>query len=80
MEKPTAVYGTSGVRFSLASPIKYFKTIFSSKEVAEDQVIFYSNGQWHFWNETWSYTHGPFKTREICRQELKNYCEEELGV
>lgn len=34
---------------------------------------------WYFYEETWTDDHGPFETEEICRQQLKEYIENELG-
>jgi hypothetical protein len=33
-----------------------------------------------FFDESWAFDHGPFKTEEEARAELDRYCREELGV
>ena len=33
---------------------------------------------WYFWDETWSYKHGPFSTREEAVEALKNYARDLL--
>ena len=30
---------------------------------------------WYFYNETWSYSYGPYPTKEKCQQELIKYAE-----
>ena len=31
------------------------------------------NGKWIFWDETWSYSYGPYESEEEARTELKKY-------
>lgn len=33
---------------------------------------------WYFWDETGAYCHGPFCTRDECRDNLKRYAEDLL--
>ena len=30
---------------------------------------------WHFWEETWAHSNGPFGTKELAEQGLRDYCE-----
>lgn len=39
----------------------------------------HSDGTWWFYAETWADEHGPYTTQQICKQELKRYCDEVLG-
>ena len=34
------------------------------------------DGKWYFWDETWSFKHGPFDTEEEAREELSRYAED----
>ena len=35
---------------------------------------------WYFWDEIWSYRHGPFATKEEAEVALNHYCKVELGA
>jgi hypothetical protein len=48
-----------GVRWSWGGPIP-------------PDPIFYDKG-WYFFNETWTETYGPFKTRAAANKELHKY-------
>jgi hypothetical protein len=37
--------------------------------------LFEREGKWYFWDETWSGYHGPYDTKEIVLQALKEYAE-----
>jgi hypothetical protein len=41
--------------------------------VGHDPVQLY-NGQWHFWDETWSCAYGPFDSEAQARFNLDWYC------
>lgn len=38
-----------------------------------------SEGQWYFWNETWSDRHGPYNTYAEASEALWQYVKNELG-
>ena len=40
-----------------------------------DPVEKTEDGSWIFWDETWAYSHGPFETEEIAREQLKVYAK-----
>ena len=42
------------------------------------KAIHEENGKWFFWDETWSYQHGPFASREEAEKLLKKYMIEVL--
>lgn len=42
--------------------------------------IFEENGEWYFWNETWSDKHGPYTSRAKAEEELTWYMVETLGI
>lgn len=35
----------------------------------------YEGPGWYYWDETWAYCHGPYKTREATVLALADYCE-----
>lgn len=41
--------------------------------------IEYINGQWYFWDETWSHTYGPYETEEEARRQMNYYINDEIG-
>ena len=40
-----------------------------------DPVHFYE-GEWWFWNETWSDVIGPYPTEKVARETMKLYAEQ----
>lgn len=34
---------------------------------------------WYFWDETWTWSHGPFNTREEAERRLGEYIRYNLG-
>lgn len=38
--------------------------------------VFVKDGEWHFWDETWADSHGPFATEKEAREALAKYCAE----
>jgi len=34
---------------------------------------------WYFWDETWAFRYGPYKTREEAERELDRYCKTVLN-
>ena len=38
-------------------------------------VFYGSDGQWYFWDETWTVKHGAYRTHEECQQALTAYAE-----
>ena len=40
-----------------------------------DPVEKTEDGSWIFWDETWAYSHGPFETEEIAREQLEVYAK-----
>ena len=46
---------------------------------SDGNPIHQENGQWYFWDETWSDRVGPYETEEKVREALKRYCKEYLG-
>ena len=39
----------------------------------------YENGQWGFYDETWSEWHGPYVSEKAARAALAKYCRDVLG-
>lgn len=37
--------------------------------------VFYGQGVWWFYDETWASRHGPFNTQEEAREALKKYAK-----
>ena len=37
--------------------------------------VFQENGQWWFWDETWTNKHGPYQNEDHSRGMLCIYCE-----
>lgn len=48
-----------------------------AKELARDdyydKAIFAENGEWYFWDETWTQKHGPFQSEDEAVETLKKY-------
>lgn len=38
-----------------------------------DPVFVDENGEWNFWDETWSESYGPYLTEEDARKALQEY-------
>lgn len=38
------------------------------------------DGLWYFWDEVWANEYGPFNSLQECKDVLKRYCIEELGI
>lgn len=45
-----------------------------------DDIVFEKDGQWWFWDETYSEYHGPFDTKEESIEACIKYSTEVLGV
>ena len=45
-----------------------------------DPVFEWEDGQWFFWDETWSQSYGPYETEWKAREALHRYCVAELGA
>lgn len=43
------------------------------------ETIHLKGDQWYFWDEVGFHEYGPYPIKEIAREELDRYCEEELG-
>jgi hypothetical protein len=39
------------------------------------ELIFEKDGEWFFWDETWTYAHGPYESYEETEKAQKRYCE-----
>ncbi|HEX6826425.1 MAG TPA: hypothetical protein VF077_08930 [Nitrospiraceae bacterium] len=46
---------------------------------ARDPVI-HRDGQWWWWDETWSNLRGPHKSEQEARDAMKAYCIRELNI
>jgi hypothetical protein len=44
-----------------------------------DPVHQESDGAWWFWDETWGYRYGPYKSKREARKALNKYVKEVLG-
>ena len=42
---------------------------------SEDQEVFYENGMWFFYDETWVNVHGPYNTRADANAAIDRYAE-----
>ena len=38
-----------------------------------DPVYRYIDGTWYFWDETWSFAHGPYDTEQLARKACIEY-------
>ena len=38
-------------------------------------IIHMKDKQWYFWDETWTYEHGPYNTELECQTALRDYCK-----
>ena len=50
------------------------------RQQQQDPVHCADDGTWWFWDETWSYPHGPFDTESHARKSMWFYCRDHLGV
>ena len=41
-----------------------------------NDVIEYIDGQWFFWDETWTYTYGPYESYDEAVREYRRYITE----
>lgn len=43
-----------------------------------EDILFEEDGEWYFWDETWSTIVGPFPNEWIARQKLEEYIHDVL--
>ncbi len=43
--------------------------------IINDDLIYFSNGKYYFYDETWAYSHGPFDSKMKAEEELVKYVE-----
>lgn len=41
----------------------------------DPEIVFEKNGEWFFYDETWSFAEGPFPSKEVCEKALEAYAE-----
>lgn len=44
-------------------------------DLSDDRYFFRDDEGWHFWDETWAFSKGPFRDRALAEQGLRDYCE-----
>jgi len=37
-------------------------------------IVHKYKGMWYFWDETWSFEHGPYPTEKAAESALHSYC------
>jgi hypothetical protein len=46
------------------------------KKCYDPEIIFEKDGEWFFYDETWSFFYGPFPSKEVCERALTEYAKE----
>lgn len=55
--------------------MEQFENVYVKIIYSKDKAIFKEDGQWFFWDETWSESHGPYETDKEAANALTDYCE-----
>ena len=44
-------------------------------KIINSNPVFCENDKWYFWDETWAYQHGPYKTKLEANKACREYAE-----
>lgn len=44
-----------------------------------DTVFQSKDGNWYFWDETWTWDYGPYASKEMALAALALYCKQLMG-